>query len=111
LSLKEHNAIAGLVDVLSEILCSSSARFDGHVSRSVIARLTECGLTANECDRDMSHRRIALGAMPMPFTGLDMHYVTHINFTLFVFRRHHPGARGHDQNLVAVMCMPSRGTT
>ena len=69
----------------------------------MISRLTEGGLTANECDRDMSHRRIGLGAMPMPFTGLDMHDITHINLTLFVFPRHHPGARGHDQNLVAVM--------
>jgi hypothetical protein len=59
----------------------------------------------------MSHRPIGLGAMPMPFTGLDMHDITHINLTLFLFRRHHPRALGHDQNLVAVMCMPSRGAT
>jgi len=39
----------------------------------MISKSTEGGLTANECDRDMSHRRIGLGAMPMPFTGLDMH--------------------------------------
>src|SRR3984893_4581754 len=73
------------------------------------ARLSVRGLTANECDRDMPHRRIGLGAMPMAFTGLDMHDITHVDLTLFMLRRHHAGARGHDQNLVAGMRMPSRG--
>jgi hypothetical protein len=68
-------------------------------------------LTANECDRDMPHRRVALGAMPMAFTGLDVHDVAHIDLTLFMLRRHHAGARGDDQDLVARMRMPTRGAT
>ena len=58
--------------------------------------LSPGGLTANECDRDMPHRRIGLGAMPMAFAGLDMRDIAHVNLTLFMLRRHHAGARGHD---------------
>jgi hypothetical protein len=46
-------------------------------------------LAANGCDRDVPHRRIGLGAMPMAFTGLDMHDITPINFTLFMLGCHH----------------------
>ena len=53
-------------------------------------------LDCNECDRDMPHRRIGLGAMPMAFTGLDMHDITHVDLTLLVLVCHHAGARGHD---------------
>src|SRR6266481_4577871 len=59
----------------------------------------------------MSHRGIDLGAMPMPFAGLDMHDVAHIYLALFMLRRHYAGARGHDQDLVAGMRMPTRGAT
>jgi len=59
----------------------------------------------------MPDRCIGLGAMPMSFTGLDMHDITHINLTLFMLRCHHAGAGGNDQHLVAVMRMPSRGAT
>ena len=69
------------------------------------------GLAADGRDRDMSHRRIGFGAMPMPFTGLDMDDIADIDFTLLVLVCHHAGARGHDQNLVAVMRMPTRGAT
>jgi hypothetical protein len=88
---------------LREIACSYN------VSCSTTSRLTVCGLTANGCNRDMPHRRVRLGAMPMAFTGLDMHDITDIDLALFVLRCHHAGARGHDQDLVAVMRMPSRG--
>lgn len=66
-------------------------------------------LTADECDRDMPHRRIGSGAMPMAFTRLDVHDITDIDLSLFMLRCHHAGARGHDQHLVTVMGMPSRG--
>src|SRR5271165_4920611 len=46
--------------------------------------------------------------MPMAFTGLDMHDVADIDFTLLVLRCHHAGARRHDQDLVAGMGMPTR---
>ena len=65
------------------------------------------GLTARERDRDMPHRRIGFGAMPMPFTGLDMDDVADLDLALFVFGRHRPGARCHNPHLVAVMGMPS----
>src|SRR5712692_3011940 len=78
-------------------------------ARVRFSKLTVCGLAANECDRDMPHRRIGLGAMPMALTGLDMHEITHVDLTLFMLRCHHAGARGHDQQLVASMRMPSCG--
>ena len=59
----------------------------------------------------MPQRRIGLGAMPMALTGLDMRDIAHVDLALFMLRRHHAGARGHDQHLVAVMRMPSRGAT
>src|SRR6266446_6433892 len=68
------------------------------------------GLTANCRDRDMPHRRIGLGAMPMAFAGLDVHDIA-VDLALIMLRRHHPGARGHDQDLVAVMGMPSGRAT
>jgi hypothetical protein len=80
-----------------------------NVSFGTTPRLTVCRLTANGRDRDVPHRRIRLGAMPMAFAGLDMHDIADIDLTLFVLRRHHARARGHDQDLVAVMRMPSRG--
>ena len=46
--------------------------------------------------------------MPMAFTGLDMHDIAHIDLSLLTLRGHYAGARGHDQYLVAVMCVPSR---
>jgi hypothetical protein len=79
------------------------------VGRTTTQRLTVCGLTANGRDRDVPHRCVRLGAMPMAFTGLDMHDVTDIDLSLFMLRRHHAGARSDHQDLVAVMGMPSGG--
>ena len=70
-----------------------------------------CGLTADGCDRDVAHRRVGLGAMPMAFAGLDVHDIADVDLTLLMLRRHHAGTRGHDQHLVAVMRMPPRGAT
>src|SRR6266478_412392 len=67
------------------------------------------GLAADGGDRDMPHRRVGLGAVPMALTGLDVHDITDIDLTLLALVCHHAGARGHDQHLVAVMGMPSRG--
>src|ERR1700731_257955 len=75
------------------------------------AELSVCGLAADGCDRDVPHRRISLGAVPMAFTGLDMHDITHVDLTLLVLVCHHAGARGHDQHLVTVMRMPTCGAT
>src|SRR6266852_7151152 len=71
--------------------------------------LSPAGLTADGRDRDVSHRRVGLGAMPMAFAGLDVHDVTDVDLMLFVLRRHHAGARGHHQDLVTGVRMPSRG--
>src|SRR5215831_20381110 len=65
------------------------------------------GLAADEGDRDVAHRRIGLRAVPMALAGLDLHNVARIDFALFVLVGDHAGARGHDQNLIAVMRMPS----
>jgi len=55
----------------------------------------------------MPHCRIGFGAMPVAFTGLDVHDITHADLMLFTLRRHHAGARGDDQDLVAAMRMPT----
>jgi len=47
---------------------------------------------ADKCDRDMSHRRIGLGAVPMALTGFDVDNIADIDLALFVLCRHHPGA-------------------
>ena len=73
------------------------------------ARLPPGGLTADGCNRDMPHRRVGLGAMPMTLAGLDMHDIAHIDLSLLMLHGHHAGARGYDQYLVAVMLVPSRG--
>jgi hypothetical protein len=62
-----------------------------------------CGLAANRCDRDMPHRGICLGAMPMALAGLDMHDIADIDLALLVLVRHHAGARGHDQHLLELI--------
>ena len=74
-------------------------------------RRSPASLTANERDRDMPHRRVGLGAVPMAFTRLDVHDITDIDLMLFMLRRHHAGARGDDQNLVAAMRVPPGGAT
>jgi hypothetical protein len=49
-------------------------------------------LTADGGNRDMRHRRIRLGAMPVPLTGLDVHDVTDRDFALFLLRCDDPRA-------------------
>jgi len=66
-------------------------------------------LTADECDGDVTHRRIGLRAMPMAFTRLDVNDITDINFAPFMLGGNRAGTGGYDQHLVAVMGMPSRG--
>src|SRR5580700_8097816 len=70
--------------------------------------LSPLGLAADGGDRDVTHRRVGLGAMPMAFAGLDVHDIADIDLFLFVLGRHHAGTRGHDQDLVAGMGMPTR---
>ena len=45
----------------------------------------------------IAHRRISLGAVPMPLAGLDLHDIAHVDFMLFMLRRNHAGACGHDR--------------
>src|SRR5229473_7023149 len=66
-------------------------------SASIAASLSKAGLTANRRDRDMAHRRVGLGAMPMALPGLDVHDVADIDLVLFMLGGDHAGARGHDQ--------------
>src|SRR5260370_848313 len=68
-------------------------------------------LTAARGNRDMAHRRIGLGAVPMALAGLDVHDVADIDLALVVLGGDHAGARGHDQDLVAGMGVPTRRAT
>src|SRR5215469_11979250 len=77
------------------------------VAMRVKQELPPCGFAADCRDRDVPHRRIGLGAMPMALAGLDVHDIADIDLTLLVLVCHHAGARGHDQYLVAVMRVPS----
>src|SRR5262249_1275880 len=56
----------------------------------------------------MTHRRIRLGPVPMPLAGLDLHHVTDVDRNLLLFVCDIARAGGHDQDLVAIMRMPSR---
>jgi hypothetical protein len=71
------------------------ARSD-NVGRTTTRRSTVSGLTADKSDRDMPHRRIGLGAMPMAFASLDVHDVTDIDLVLFALRGDHAGARSYN---------------
>src|SRR5262249_47859297 len=48
-----------------------------------------------------------LGPVPMPLARLDLHHVPHLDRSLLVFGSDIASARGHDQELVAIMGMPS----
>src|SRR4029077_11414928 len=56
---------------------------------------------------DVPHRRIGLGAVPVALAGLDVHDIADIDLLLLVLGRHHAGARGHHQDLVAAMGVPA----
>src|SRR5215471_1735529 len=71
------------------------------------ASLAPGGVAPDRRDRDMRHGRIRLGPVPMPLTRLDLHDVTHLDLALLVFGRDIASAQGHDQELVAIMRMPS----
>src|SRR5262245_13283692 len=73
-----------------------------------LALLSPLGLTANERDRNVPHGRISLGAMPMAFASLDVRHVADVDFALLMLRRHDAGTRSHDQDLIAIVNMPSR---
>src|SRR5215467_591061 len=75
---------------------------------AVQLNLSPLGLTANECDRNMPHRRIGLGAMPMALASLDVCHIADVDLALLMLRRHDAGARSHDQDLIAIVDMPSR---
>src|SRR5215469_16954354 len=82
----------------------------GHLMVAVPAcqELPPSGFAADGGDRDVSHCRISLGAVPMALAGLYMHDIADIDLTLFALVRHHARARRHDQYLVAIMRMPAR---
>src|SRR5437899_2496323 len=58
-------------------------------SASIAASLAPLRLTADRRDRDMAHRRVGLGAVPMAFAGLDVHDIADIDLLLLVLGRHH----------------------
>src|SRR5215471_6240232 len=59
-------------------------------------------------DGDMGHRRIRLGAMPVPLPGLNVHDIADGYFALFMLRGDDAATRRDDQNLVTGMRMPPR---
>src|SRR5271166_2047418 len=71
-------------------------------------RLTPGRFAADRGDRDVTHRRIGLGAMPMTFASFDLHDITDIDLALFSLVGDQAGARDHDQQLIAIMNMPAR---
>ena len=58
-------------------------------------------LTADGRNRDMRHRRIRLGAMPVPLTCLDVHDIVDGYLTLFRVGCGHASAGCDHQGLVA----------
>src|SRR5262249_40777867 len=59
----------------------------------------------------MRHCRIRLGPVPMPLARFDLHHVTDMDLSLLVFGSDIASARSHDQELVAIMRMPSSITS
>src|SRR3954469_13273683 len=57
----------------------------------------------------MAHCRIGLGAMPVAFAGLDVHDVADVDLLLLVLVGDHAGARGHHQDLIAGVRVPTGG--
>jgi hypothetical protein len=57
--------------------------------------MSPAALTVSRRDRDVGQRRILLGAVPVFLTGLDMHYISRRDLTLFVLGRHDPTASRH----------------
>src|SRR4029077_2472181 len=47
-----------------------------------IRPLAPFGLAADRRDRDMAHRRVGLGAVPMPLASLDVHDVADVDLKL-----------------------------
>src|SRR5215471_15319782 len=82
----------------------------GQGSKSQFYRinLSPLGLTADRGDRDMPHRRVGLGSMPMALAGLDVNDVADIDcLRRAAFDRDHAGAGDDDQNLIAGMGVPA----
>src|SRR5437764_13511308 len=71
--------------------------------------LAPLGLAADEGDRNVAHRRIGLGAVPVALAGLDVHDVANIDLLLLLLVRHHAGARSDDQDLIAGVGVPAGG--
>src|SRR6516162_71256 len=69
---------------------SASRGASGYRAASWRSDLSVGGLTADERDRDVPHRRIRFGAMPMALTGLDVDDIADIDLALFTLCRHHP---------------------
>src|SRR5215471_169714 len=89
-----------------ELGCSSAYMVKDH--RRVMVRLSPLSLAANEGNRDVPHGCVGLGAMPMALTSLDVRHVADVDLALLMLRRHDAGARSHDQDLIAIVDMPSR---
>src|SRR5215475_15941818 len=66
-------------------------------------------LTANCRNGDMRHRRISLGAVPVPLARLDVNDIAHGDLTLFLLYGNYASTGCDHQDLVAVMGMPSSG--
>src|SRR5262249_57743651 len=63
-------------------------------------------LTTGRRDRNVGQCRVLLGPVPVFLTGLDMHYVSHRDFSFFLLVRNDTGAGRDHQNLVAGVRMP-----
>src|SRR5262252_7741295 len=63
-------------------------------------------LTTRRRDRDVGQCRVLLGPVPVFLTGLDMHHVSHRDFSFFLLVRNDTGAGRDHQNLVAGVGMP-----
>src|SRR5215207_10421199 len=72
-----------------------------------VEALAPLGLAADRRDRDVAHRRVGLGAVPVALAGLDVHDVADIDLVLLVLVGHHARARRHDQDLVAGVGVPA----
>src|SRR5580704_11089303 len=72
--------------------------------------LPKLRLAADRGDRDVTHRRVGLGAVPVPLAGLDVDDVADIDLLRCpTLDRNHPRTRGDDEDLVAIVDVPAGG--
>src|SRR6476646_4217673 len=83
--------------------CNPPNPFYRNAQANLVLRCTSC-----QCHSNVRHRGIRRCTVPVFFAGFNMHDIADGDITLLVFRRDLSLSRRDDQNLIAIVNMPSR---